>query len=42
MISGNVESDESIAERFKRDFNEQFHILVRMHLSFLLDINAEE
>lgn len=42
MISANVESDECIAERFKRDYNEQFHILVRMHLSFLLDINAEE
>lgn len=43
MISTNtIESDENIADRFKRDYNEQFHILVRMHLSFVLDVNAEE
>lgn len=42
MNTASSESDETIAERFKRDYNEQFHILVRMHLSFVLDINTEE
>ncbi|KAG5885773.1 hypothetical protein JTB14_031209 [Gonioctena quinquepunctata] len=44
MCSVNVikETDESIAERFKRDYTQQFHILVRMHLSFLLDITTDE
>lgn len=42
MISANVDSDECIADRFKRDYNEQYDILVRMHLSFVLDINTEE
>ncbi|XP_074042192.1 rho GTPase-activating protein 19 isoform X2 [Leptinotarsa decemlineata] len=42
MCSVNKETDESVAERFKRDYTEQFHILVRMHLSFLLDINTDE
>ncbi|CAH1119292.1 unnamed protein product [Phaedon cochleariae] len=42
MCSLNKETDECIAERFKRDYTEQFHILVRMHLSFLLDINTDE
>ncbi|XP_044263138.1 rho GTPase-activating protein 19 isoform X2 [Tribolium madens] len=35
-------SDESLTEKFKREFNEQFHILVRMHLSFLLDQATNE
>ncbi|KAJ8920411.1 hypothetical protein NQ315_005277 [Exocentrus adspersus] len=34
-------SDEFIAEKFKHDYTEQFHILVRMHLSFLLDLNTD-
>lgn len=35
-------SDDSLAEKFKREFNEQYHILVRMHLSFLLDQTTDE
>lgn len=35
-------SDENLAEKFKREFNEQFNILVRMHLSFLLDQTTDE
>ncbi|RZC31864.1 RhoGAP domain containing protein, partial [Asbolus verrucosus] len=35
-------NDESLADKFKREYNEQFHILVRMHLSFVLDLNTDE
>lgn len=35
-------SDEDLAKRFHREHTEQFNILVRMHLSFVLDLNTEE
>ena len=35
-------NDVSLTEKFKREYNEQFHILVRMHLSFLLDQTTDE
>lgn len=35
-------SDEDLAEKFRHEFSEQFNILVRMHLSFVLDLNTEE
>lgn len=35
-------SDEDLAERFHHEHTEQFNILVRMHLSFVLDLNTEE
>lgn len=37
-----VPDDESLAEKFKREYNDQFHILVRMHLSFLLDLSTSD
>ncbi|CAG9856517.1 unnamed protein product [Phyllotreta striolata] len=42
MCSNNDETDLTIVERFKRDYTEQFYILVRMHLSFLLDVNTDD
>lgn len=42
MYSTVGETDESIAEQFKKDYSEQFYILVRMHLSFLLDLNTSD
>ncbi|XP_063913007.1 rho GTPase-activating protein 19 isoform X1 [Zophobas morio] len=35
-------NDVSLTEKFKREYNEQFHILVRMHLSFLLDQTTDD
>lgn len=34
--------DESFVELFKKEHNEQFHVLVKMHLSFLLHMTTEE
>jgi hypothetical protein len=36
------ETNENLAEKFRREYNEQFHILVRMHLSFLLDQTTDD
>ncbi|CAH0553934.1 unnamed protein product [Brassicogethes aeneus] len=41
MSSGKL-SDECLAEKFRRENTEQFLILARMHLSFLLDLNTDE
>jgi hypothetical protein len=35
-------SDSELAEKLRRDDAEQYLTLVRMHLSFVLDLNAEE
>jgi hypothetical protein len=35
-------SDNVLAERLRREDPEQFHTLVRMHLSFVLDLNTDE
>ncbi|XP_044745185.1 rho GTPase-activating protein 19 isoform X2 [Coccinella septempunctata] len=35
-------ADEDLAEKFRQEFSEQYNILVRMHLSFVLDLNTEE
>lgn len=35
-------SDEAIAERLRQENPSQFNTLVRMHLSFQLDLNTEE
>jgi hypothetical protein len=35
-------SDNALAERLRREDPEQFHTLVRMHLSFVLDLNTDE
>lgn len=37
-----VSGDNALAERLRREDPEQFHILVRMHLSFVLDLNTDE
>jgi hypothetical protein len=34
--------DSALAERLRREDPEQFHTLVRMHLSFVLDLNTDE
>jgi hypothetical protein len=34
--------DNALAERLRREDPEQFHTLVRMHLSFVLDLNTDE
>ncbi|XP_017779598.1 PREDICTED: rho GTPase-activating protein 19 [Nicrophorus vespilloides] len=35
-------NEECLAERLRRENYEQFNILVRMHLSFVLDLNTDE
>lgn len=35
-------SDDLLCEKFRRENAEQFLILVRMHLSFVLDLHTEE
>ncbi|XP_069705014.1 rho GTPase-activating protein 19 isoform X2 [Periplaneta americana] len=35
-------SDVALAERLRREDPEQFHTLVRMHLSFVLDLNTDD
>uniref|UniRef100_A0AAR5Q4J4 Rho-GAP domain-containing protein n=1 Tax=Dendroctonus ponderosae TaxID=77166 RepID=A0AAR5Q4J4_DENPD len=42
VSSDKYKNDEHFVELFKKKHNEQFHVLVRMHLSFLLDMTAEE
>lgn len=42
MCSTSTLNDECITEKFKREYTEQFHILVRMHLSFVLDLNTDK
>ncbi|XP_072386617.1 rho GTPase-activating protein 19-like isoform X2 [Diabrotica undecimpunctata] len=42
MNSKNEENEGIIVERFKKDYNEQFFILIRMHLSFLLDAHTDD
>ncbi|XP_021919562.1 uncharacterized protein LOC110829787 isoform X2 [Zootermopsis nevadensis] len=37
-----VSGDNALAERLRREDPEQFHILVRMHLSFVLDLNTDD
>lgn len=37
-----LDSDLSLAEKLKRENCEQFHTLVRMHLSFVLDLHTDE
>lgn len=34
--------EEAFVELFKREHNEQFYVLVKMHLSFLLNMPTEE
>lgn len=34
--------DDDIAERLREENPEQFFILVRMHLSFIIDMNTDE
>lgn len=38
----NTVRDEVLAERLRRENNDQFQTLVRMHLSFVLDLNTDE
>ncbi|VEN37711.1 unnamed protein product, partial [Callosobruchus maculatus] len=42
MCSTIEDNDDTIVAKFKRDYTEQFYILIRMHLSFLLDLNTNE
>jgi len=35
-------SDSALAKRLRREDPEQFHTLVRMHLSFVLDLTTDE
>lgn len=35
-------SDDALAEKLRRENLDQFNILVRMHLSFILDLNTDE
>ncbi|KAL3275270.1 hypothetical protein HHI36_020039 [Cryptolaemus montrouzieri] len=35
-------TDEFLVEKFRREYSEQFHILVRMHLSFILDLSTND
>jgi hypothetical protein len=37
-----TDSDNTLAERLRREDPEQFHTLVRMHLSFVLDLSTDE
>lgn len=41
MSTSNV-ADEDLAEKFRHEYSEQYNILVRMHLSFVLDLNTED
>ncbi|XP_057658455.1 rho GTPase-activating protein 19-like [Diorhabda carinulata] len=41
-MCSNEEDTNTIVERFKKDYNEQFFILIRMHLSFLLDTQTDD
>ncbi|XP_056641174.1 rho GTPase-activating protein 19-like isoform X2 [Diorhabda sublineata] len=41
-MCSNEEDTKTIVERFKKDYNEQFFILIRMHLSFLLDTQTDD
>ncbi|CAH2010428.1 unnamed protein product [Acanthoscelides obtectus] len=42
MCSTIEDNDDTIVAKFKKDYTEQFYILIRMHLSFLLDLNTNE
>lgn len=42
MLCANFTKDEEFVEMFKKEHNEQFYVLVKMHLSFLLDMTTEE
>lgn len=42
MSFDNSYSDTKLAEKIKRENPEQFHTLVRMHLSFVLDLQTDE
>lgn len=42
MVSGPKSEDADLAETLRRDDPEQFLTLVRMHLSFVLDLNTDE
>lgn len=35
-------TDVALAEKLRREDPEQFHTLVRMHLSFVLDLQTDE
>ncbi|KAK9878393.1 hypothetical protein WA026_021701 [Henosepilachna vigintioctopunctata] len=35
-------TDEELAEKFRQEYSEQFQVLVRMHLSFVLDSNTDD
>lgn len=41
-MSTNTIIGDALAERLRRENWEQFIILVRMHLSFVLDLNTDE
>lgn len=36
-----METKENVAEKLRRDNIDQFHTLVKMHLSFVLDLNHQ-
>ncbi|GJQ74447.1 hypothetical protein Trydic_g21317 [Trypoxylus dichotomus] len=42
MCTSSNASDEILADKLRRENNGQFNILVRMHLSFVLDLNTDE
>lgn len=39
MAAAELPQEENVAERLRRDNIDQFNTLVRMHLSFVLDLN---
>lgn len=41
-MSLNDITDDTLAEKLRRENLDQFNILVRMHLSFVLDLNTDE
>lgn len=41
-MSATSSCDEDLAERLRRDNYDQFNTLVRMHLSFVLDLHTDE
>lgn len=42
LADGDPKENENFVELFKKEHNEQFYVLVKMHLSFLLHMTTEE
>ncbi|XP_050303614.1 rho GTPase-activating protein 19 isoform X1 [Anthonomus grandis grandis] len=42
IMTEDCKDDESFVELFKKEHNEQFYVLIKMHLSFLLHMTTEE